>query len=256
MKQQALIKKLSSGNVQESDQILEIKEEIEKELSVNQDINFGAPKHDIPDNLDIVIKTPGVTLVPERTSSSLEHKRIIEPNLDIPTEEEVSAIDSVKKVQEVERSQTPEIVVNDIVISARGESRLLLIRSTAGIQMNPVKIHLRKAGSSQYLTFTFQIKLDGQSVGFVEKGRHEFQSLEQALQGIPNATEKSTLSLPDKLAFSSTANGRQTGSYLQSWLAEILQSFPDFPPLLEFLKSNGVPAPTIKVLLNLILGIF
>jgi hypothetical protein len=249
MKQQALIKKLSSGNVQETSEILEIKQEIEKELSVNQDINIEPPKHENPDNLDNDIKTQGIASVPERTSSSKQQKQIVDPTLDISAEEELSAVvDSVKKVQEIERSQTPEIVLNDVVISARGESRLLLIRSTAGIQMNPVKIHLRKAGSTQYLTFTFQIKLDGQSVGFVEKGRHEFQNLEQAIQGMPNAAEKSTLSLPDKLAFSSTANGRQTGSSLQSWLAEILQNCPDFPPLLEFLKSNGVPAPTVKAI--------
>ena len=178
---------------------------------------------------------------------------------DIPAEPpmEFLAVDPVvKDIQREERSQTPESFTKEPLIAIRGESRLLVIRSTAGIQANPVKIHIRKGNSSQYLTFTFSIKLDGQSIGFIEKGRYEFQSLEQSIrQAIPTLGE--TLGpLPDKLAFAPTANGRQTGSILQGWLTAALQHCTDFPPLVEFLKSNIVAAPAVKVINHLILGVF
>ena len=126
----------------------------------------------------------------------------------------------------------------------------LRLITTANLHITPFKIQIKRGNppSTQILSFTFKLSTENQVVGFIEKGRAEFVAIEQAIRNHFKADLVQSLGpFPEKGEFSGNANGKQTGALLQNWISNAITACLDFPPLLEFLSSNAVPPPVLKV---------
>ncbi|KAJ3321306.1 hypothetical protein HDV06_004410 [Boothiomyces sp. JEL0866] len=121
------------------------------------------------------------------------------------------------------------------------------LNTVRGLEVVAVKSFQRKNQHGvPVLTFVFKVVQEGEVQLHIEKGRQEFLNLEAIIKSTFPALVPQLVIIPDANTFSQASIGRSTGALLEGWLMTVIQSAGDFPPLLEFLSANQVPAPAVK----------